>query len=81
MREHSYEKLMGGFKAHGIDPTPYYWYTDLRYVLFTAAGLLMIKCCHIAYYFYFLFFCFAVNTEIKNLVALDLDWKDFYVGC
>ena len=30
MREYSYDKLMSGFKTHEIDPSPYYWYTDLR---------------------------------------------------
>ena len=30
MREHDYDRLMNGFKTHGIDPTPYYWYMDLR---------------------------------------------------
>jgi len=30
MREWSYENLMNGFKEHNIDPSNYYWYTDLR---------------------------------------------------
>eukprot|EP00484_Ammonia_sp_Unknown_P030035 CAMPEP_0197024996 /NCGR_PEP_ID=MMETSP1384-20130603/5445_1 /TAXON_ID=29189 /ORGANISM="Ammonia sp." /LENGTH=584 /DNA_ID=CAMNT_0042453473 /DNA_START=137 /DNA_END=1888 /DNA_ORIENTATION=- len=30
MREYDYEAVMNGFKAHDIDPTHYYWYTDLR---------------------------------------------------
>ena len=30
MREYNYDAVMNGFKAHNIDPTPYYWYTDLR---------------------------------------------------
>ncbi|KAJ9640788.1 asparagine--tRNA ligase [Knufia peltigerae] len=34
MREDSYEELMAAYKRVGIDPTPYYWYTDQRrYVL------------------------------------------------
>ena len=74
MREHSYEKLMAGFKGHGIDPTPYYWYTDLRYVLFTAAGLLMIKCCHITYYFYFFFwFCSKYGNQKSGGFGLGLE--------
>ncbi|KAG0435874.1 putative asparagine--tRNA ligase, cytoplasmic [Dictyocoela muelleri] len=32
MRCDDYEELMSGFKREGIDPAPYYWYTDmLRY--------------------------------------------------
>ncbi|KAK6386111.1 asparagine-tRNA ligase [Exophiala oligosperma] len=30
MREDSYEELMAAYKRVGIDPTPYYWYTDQR---------------------------------------------------
>eukprot|EP00485_Elphidium_margaritaceum_P009378 CAMPEP_0202699622 /NCGR_PEP_ID=MMETSP1385-20130828/12845_1 /ASSEMBLY_ACC=CAM_ASM_000861 /TAXON_ID=933848 /ORGANISM="Elphidium margaritaceum" /LENGTH=583 /DNA_ID=CAMNT_0049356601 /DNA_START=41 /DNA_END=1789 /DNA_ORIENTATION=- len=30
MREYDYDAVMQGFKTHDIDPTPYYWYTDLR---------------------------------------------------
>lgn len=30
MRTWNYEELMNGFKREGIDPSPYYWYTDLR---------------------------------------------------
>lgn len=30
MREINYDKLMNGFKEHGINPDNYYWYTDLR---------------------------------------------------
>eukprot|EP01083_Nonionella_stella_P193167 713705_1 len=30
MREWDYDALMKGFKAHNIDASPYYWYTDLR---------------------------------------------------
>lgn len=30
MREEKYESLMEGFKREEIDPTNYYWYTDLR---------------------------------------------------
>jgi asparaginyl-tRNA synthetase len=30
MREIDLQKLLDGFKAHDIDPTVYYWYTDLR---------------------------------------------------
>ena len=28
MRIWDYEELMAGYKREGIDPTPYYWYTD-----------------------------------------------------
>ena len=28
MRIHDYEELMAGYKREGIDPAPYYWYTD-----------------------------------------------------
>lgn len=30
MREYNYDAVMNGFKTHKIDPTNYYWYTDLR---------------------------------------------------
>eukprot|EP00483_Globobulimina_turgida_P011943 UN11965 len=30
MREYNYDALINGFKAHNIDPSNYYWYTDLR---------------------------------------------------
>jgi asparaginyl-tRNA synthetase len=30
MREHNMEKLMAAFKREGLDPAPYYWYTDQR---------------------------------------------------
>ena len=30
MREWDYDRLIAGFKKHGIDPSDYYWYTDLR---------------------------------------------------
>ena len=76
MREHSYDKLMAGFKAHDIDPTPYYWYTDLRYVL-----LPVFLNFYVVFFFFSCVYVCAVNMAIKNLVALGLDWKDFYVGC
>ena len=28
MRMWDYDELLGGYKREGIDPTPYYWYTD-----------------------------------------------------
>lgn len=28
MRTWDYEELMAGYKREGIDPAPYYWYTD-----------------------------------------------------
>ena len=30
MRSSDYDELMEGYKREGIDPTPYYWYTDQR---------------------------------------------------
>lgn len=30
MREDDYDELMAAYKRVGIDPTPYYWYTDQR---------------------------------------------------
>eukprot|EP01134_Creolimax_fragrantissima_P001490 CFRG1490T1 len=30
MRTWNYEELMAGYKREGIDPSPYYWYTDQR---------------------------------------------------
>jgi asparaginyl-tRNA synthetase len=30
MRMHDNEELMEGYKREGIDPAPYYWYTDQR---------------------------------------------------
>ncbi|XP_041464724.1 asparagine--tRNA ligase, cytoplasmic-like [Lytechinus variegatus] len=30
MRTWNYEELMSGYEREGIDPTPYYWYTDQR---------------------------------------------------
>lgn len=30
MRSYDYNELMEGYKREGIDPTPYYWYTDQR---------------------------------------------------
>jgi len=27
---YDYEELMAAFKREGIDPAPYYWYTDQR---------------------------------------------------
>lgn len=30
MRMDDYEELMAGYKREGIDPAPYYWYTDQR---------------------------------------------------
>jgi len=30
MREWNYDNLMKGFREHNIDPSNYYWYTDLR---------------------------------------------------
>ncbi|XP_011197784.2 asparagine--tRNA ligase, cytoplasmic [Bactrocera dorsalis] len=30
MRIYNYEELLEGYKREGIDPTPYYWYTDQR---------------------------------------------------
>ncbi|CAF9904857.1 MAG: hypothetical protein GOMPHAMPRED_002967 [Gomphillus americanus] len=30
MRIDDYEELLAGYKREGIDPTPYYWYTDQR---------------------------------------------------
>lgn len=30
MRIHDYDELMAGYAREGIDPTPYYWYTDQR---------------------------------------------------
>lgn len=30
MRMWEYEELLEGYKREGIDPTPYYWYTDQR---------------------------------------------------
>lgn len=30
MRTWDYDELMEGYKREGIDPTPYYWYTDQR---------------------------------------------------
>jgi asparaginyl-tRNA synthetase len=30
MRESDLEKLMAAFKREGLDPEPYYWYTDQR---------------------------------------------------
>ncbi|KAL5281144.1 NARS family protein [Megaselia abdita] len=30
MRISNFEELMDGYKREGIDPTPYYWYTDQR---------------------------------------------------
>jgi len=28
MRMHNLDELMEGYKREGIDPAPYYWYTD-----------------------------------------------------
>lgn len=28
MRIYDHEELLAGYKREGIDPTPYYWYTD-----------------------------------------------------
>ena len=28
MRSHKMDELLAGYKREGIDPTPYYWYTD-----------------------------------------------------
>ena len=28
MRIWDYDELLAGYKREGIDPTPYYWYTD-----------------------------------------------------
>ena len=28
MRTWKYDELMAGFKREGLDPKPYYWYTD-----------------------------------------------------
>lgn len=28
MRIWKFDELMAGYKREGIDPTPYYWYTD-----------------------------------------------------
>ncbi|XP_067937991.1 asparagine--tRNA ligase, cytoplasmic-like [Watersipora subatra] len=30
MRSHNMDELLAGYKREGIDPTPYYWYTDQR---------------------------------------------------
>jgi asparaginyl-tRNA synthetase len=30
MRIWDYDELLAGYKREGIDPTPYYWYTDQR---------------------------------------------------
>jgi asparaginyl-tRNA synthetase len=30
MRMEDWDELMGGYASHGIDPAPYYWYTDQR---------------------------------------------------
>ena len=30
MRMDDYEELLAGYKREGIDPAPYYWYTDQR---------------------------------------------------
>lgn len=30
LREDNYEELLAAFKREGIDPAPYYWYTDQR---------------------------------------------------
>jgi aspartyl/asparaginyl-tRNA synthetase len=30
MRIAEMEELLEGYKREGIDPTPYYWFTDLR---------------------------------------------------
>ncbi|KAI8479250.1 hypothetical protein Bbelb_430100, partial [Branchiostoma belcheri] len=31
MRIWDYEELLEGYKREGIDPTPYYWYTDQKF--------------------------------------------------
>lgn len=39
MRCDNYEELLEGFKREGIDPAPYYWYTDmLKYGAFSHGG-------------------------------------------
>lgn len=30
MRIYDYEELMAAYKREGLDPSPYYWYTDQR---------------------------------------------------
>ena len=40
MRMDNYEELMEGYKREGIDPAPYYWYTDQRkYVIYSRSRL------------------------------------------
>jgi asparaginyl-tRNA synthetase len=30
MRMDDYDELMAAYKREGMDPSPYYWYTDVR---------------------------------------------------
>ena len=38
MRMEDYEELMGAYKREGIDPGPYYWYTDQRKYVSISSG-------------------------------------------
>ncbi|CAG0891707.1 unnamed protein product [Darwinula stevensoni] len=74
MRIWKYEELMEGFKREGIDPTPYYWYTDqvsalnhFRYPLGICAITGIASFPH-------------ENMGAAHMVGMDWDWSDSSVG-
>lgn len=76
MRMEDYDELLAAYKREGIDPGPYYWYTDQRkYVgclLFILPSAITGRK---------LTDELNIDTEHPHTADTDLGWKDIWLGC